>query len=545
MINVLAKPSFSFLQSSEVGIHIARMEWSEHELGDISLWDPVLLNTLNILLESGFPHFLYWGDNNICFYNDAFKTSFGNAKDQLVGIGEPLSKVFPEVFDGISSLITQVKTTGKKVFFEDIPTQIQRNGKLVDTSWTYSYSPVKNLQGEILGVLSVCLETTEKVRAYNQAISNDLRFRETFAKAPIGILLMRGSESIIEFANDLYLELIAKDKTCVGKSIWTVIPEVKEQGFDKLVNQVRETGVPIRSAEAEVKLKRNGKLETGYYTFSYEPIREDDGAISGVLAIVVDVTENVLARQKIELAEERLRQAVEATQIGTYDFNLLTEELVASERLYQIFGFVYDAGHSVLVDSIHPEDRKIREAAHRKAYSTGHLSYEARVVWKNGKIRWVRLVGNVLYDKERTPVRILGTVLDITDEKETRAQLIATAETLQLALKAGKIGSFDLDVSTERIQCTEQCKANFGLSPDDSLNVQKLFAMILDEDRPPVKAALSQAVKNCSPYEVYYRIKWHDGTIHTIHASGLPVCDKKGQVIRITGVTVEVTNKPS
>lgn len=543
MIDIVAKPSFSFLHTSEVGSHLNRTNWSNHDLGPIASWDPVLINTLNIVLESGFPHFLYWGDDNICFYNDAFKSSFGSEEYQLSGIGQSLARVFPEVFDEVSSMIATVKTTGIQQFYQDMPTQINRNGKLVDTTWTFSYSPVKNLEGEVLGVLSVCLETTDKVKAYDLAIASEQRFRETFMKAPIGLLILKGKNSIIEFANDMYLQLIDKDSTCVGKSIWDVIPEVKEQGFDKLVDQVYETGVPVRAAEREVKVRRKGNLETSYYTFSYEPIREDGGRVRGVMAIVVDVTENVVARHKIELAEERLSQAVAATQIGTYDFNLITEEIHASERFYQIFGFVYDAGHSLLVDTIHPEDRKIREAAHRKAYATGHLSYEARIVWKNGRIKWIRIVGNVVYDKERTPLRIMGSVLDITDEKETRAQLAATAETLELALKAGKIGSYELDISTEKINCTEQCKANFGLQPDELFNVQKLFTMILAEDKQAVRTALENTVKNSVPYEANYRVRWSDGTIHKIHAAGLPVCDKKGQVTKITGVTVESTHR--
>ncbi|HEY0744598.1 MAG TPA: PAS domain-containing protein [Chryseosolibacter sp.] len=543
MSDTLSTPTFSFLDTSEVGSHLKKKDWSTHDLGPMTSWDPVLLNTLNIVLESGFPHFLYWGDDNICFYNDAFKTSFGSEEYQLSGIGQPLAKVFPEQVDAISSLVATVKATGKKQFFRDTPTQINRSGKLIDTTWTFSYSPVKNLEGEVLGVLSVCLETTDNVKAYDLAIASEQRFRETFMKAPIGLLIIKGQNNIIDFANEMYLKLIDKDSTCIGKNLWDVIPEVVDQGFDKLVNQVYETGVPIRSAEHEVKLRRNGQLETGYYTFSYEPIREADGTVGGVMAIVVDVTENVIARHKIELAEERLRQAVEATQIGTYDLNLITEEIHASERFYQIFGFVYDAGHSLLVDTLHPEDKKIREAAHRKAYATGHLSYEARIIWKSGKIRWIRIVGNIVYDKDRTPLRIMGSVLDITDEKETRAELAATAETLELALKAGKIGSFELDLATEKINCTEQCKANFGLQSDDSFNVQKFFGLVLPEDRQAVKAALENTVKNRVPYEADYRVKWSDGTIHKIHAAGLPVCDKKGQVIKITGVTVVASHR--
>jgi PAS domain S-box-containing protein len=539
MVQTAIKPDFSFLHHSEVGRHIKTIRWQQHLLGAIRYWDPVLLHTLNVILESGFPMVLYWGDNNICFYNDAFKPSFGAPKNQLGGIGKPLAEVFPEVFQGIDTLIADIKKTGKSVFYEDVPTKLFRDGELVDTTWTYSYSPVRNLEGDILGVVSVCIETTEKVTHYQNITASETRFRKTFQQAPIGIIIIKGKDRIIEFANDLYLQFVGRDSSCIGKNVWEVLPEVKEQGFDKIMDDVFQTGRPYRSAEHEVKLKRNGVLQSGYYTFSYEPVFGDDGTVETMTAIVVDVTEQVIARQKVEVAEKRLSQAVEVAQIGTYDFDLITEQVIASERLYEIFGYVYEAAHCKLVDTIHPDDRKLREAAHRKAYATGHLSYEARVIWPNKKVRWIKVNGNVFYDNDRTPIRIIGSVLDITDDKETRAQLTETAERLGLALKAGKLGSFELEVGSGKIICTEQCKANFGLEPDTQFSVTRLFSMIVDEDKERVKNALTNSVTNAVPYDAEYRVTWPDNSIHTIHAWGLPVTDKTGKVVRTIGVTVE------
>ena len=199
MIETVTTPEFSFLQSSETGRHIKRLRWSAHELGEISGWDPVLLNSLNIVLESGFPMVLYWGDNNICFYNDAFKPTLGAGSQQLAGIGEPLSTVFPEVFEGIDTLISQVKQSGDRVFFDDIPSAINRKNGSSETYWTYSYSPVRDLYGSVKGVLAVCIETTDKVNAYRLASERAQSLRNLFTQAPVGLLIVRGPDRRIDF----------------------------------------------------------------------------------------------------------------------------------------------------------------------------------------------------------------------------------------------------------------------------------------------------------------------------------------------------------
>jgi PAS domain S-box-containing protein len=529
----------SFAQG-EMADLIRNFPWEIHPLGNAAEWHPVFHSTLSLVLESRFPMFLYWGKDNFCFYNDAFRLTMGSDKHPHA-LGKPAPEVWPEVWPGIKAVIDQINEIGTPVYAEDSQTWILRNGKLDETFWTFSYSPVRDLNGAILGVLSVCMETTEKVNATQALQKSEESLRHLMEQAPVGILVVKGEEMIMDFANDLYLSIVDRDKSWIGKPIWDCLPEVREQGYDQTMRDVFRTGKPFRSAEQKIDIRKKGELVTGYFTFSYDPLRDENGTINSVMVLVTDVTEQIFERQKVEYAEERMRQAIDASQLGTFDYNLLTNEIVTSERFNQIWGYIYSADHNSLVDAIHPDDLIIRERAHRRAYSTGHLNYEARVIWKNKMVRWVRVDGKVFYDKERTPIRMIGSVLDITEATELRERLTRTADSLQLALKAGRLGSYEYDINTGRIDCTEQCKLNFGLLRDDALNFERLLTIIIPEDRKGMMQAVENSIRFNIPYDTEYRIGLSDGSIRWIHASGLPVYDKKGRPQQLIGVTSDVT----
>lgn len=154
--------TYSFLDGGgEMGKLIAEMDWTNTSLGPISGWPASLWTTLGIILHSGFPHFFFWGNDLISFYNDAFRPSLGvNGKHPA--LGKMGKEVWPEIWDFIGPLIEKVMTTGEYVKFEDQLVPFYRNGRIEDIYWTFSYSPAYNDAGEVNGVFVTCTETTEK-----------------------------------------------------------------------------------------------------------------------------------------------------------------------------------------------------------------------------------------------------------------------------------------------------------------------------------------------------------------------------------------------
>src|SRR5690606_14670018 len=243
-------------------------------------------------------------------------------------------------------------------------------------------------------------------------------------QAPLGIVIFRGPENVIELANESYLQLIDKtEKQFVGKPLFETLPEVKDI-MAPIIANLYATGNPFYGYEFPIKLNRHSTTETGYYNFVYHPLKENN-SISGIMVVATEVTATVKAKHLIEENEEKLKLIIQASELGVYDVNLKSGEIIASERCYEILGFPEKTqlSHKEIITTIHPEDLLIRKKAFEKAFAEGTLHYQSRVIWKDQSIHWIDAKGKVFYDKKNEPIRLLGTVRDITEERTFQQQL--------------------------------------------------------------------------------------------------------------------------
>ncbi|MEM1391830.1 MAG: PAS domain S-box protein, partial [Cyanobacteria bacterium P01_H01_bin.150] len=150
-------------------------------LAAVETWSQSLKTTLNILLTSGHPMLLFWGEDLIQFYNDAFRPSLG-ADRHPQGLGCKAKEFWLHAWHIVGKQIETVMTQGEFVWNEDYLVPIVRNGNLEEVYWTYSYSPVRDDSGNIKGVLVVCTETTKRVISERQ-----LKTQRELATQVIGV----------------------------------------------------------------------------------------------------------------------------------------------------------------------------------------------------------------------------------------------------------------------------------------------------------------------------------------------------------------------
>src|SRR5690606_5783822 len=136
-----------------------------------------------------------------------------------------------------------------------------------------------------------------------------------------------------------------------------------------------------------------------------------------VLVVASEVTDQFMLRRKAEQAEEKARLAIDSADLGAYDIDLSTQVMTTSPRFKEIWGMEYDAHRPEYAKRIHPDDRQIRLDAHAESLRTGNLDYEARVIWKDSSVHWVRVKGKVVYDDTGRPATLLGIIQDINDQK--------------------------------------------------------------------------------------------------------------------------------
>jgi signal transduction histidine kinase/DNA-binding NarL/FixJ family response regulator len=125
----------------------------------------------------------------------------------------------------------------------------------------------------------------------------ELQLRRLFNQAPVAITIIKRENYVVELANEFYLELVEKDHAFIGKSLFESLPELTTQGIQELLDGVIQSGQSHIGKELRLQLRRKGQMETVFFNFVYHPLFEEDGTVSGVFVVAVEVTDLVTARE--------------------------------------------------------------------------------------------------------------------------------------------------------------------------------------------------------------------------------------------------------
>ncbi len=554
-------------------------------------------NFRNVILQGPIAMGLFTGmEMTLDIVNDRFLELWG--KDRSI-LGKPLLKALPELEDQPYLQIMQdVYNTGTPYFGNESLVYLHRNGKLEEGYYNFINHPFRNENGVISGIIVVAMEVTEqvlarkaveKVYSEQQTLNEELtasneelvsineeqaatheeltevnanlqktaeelaasesRFRLLVDEAPVAIFILNGPNHIIESANTLKLQMVGKTADIIGKPLAEAMPELAGQPFLKLLDGVYASGQPYYGAESQATIERNGELVDNYYNFIYQPIIEAD-KVTGIMIVTTDVTEFVLAKQVLEKSEERQRLAVEGTGVATWDLNLVTDELVHTPRLAEIFGFndTIVLSHNNFRDALHPEDIKVQKLAFNKALVTSEHFYEARIIWPDESLHWIRSQGKLFYNEQGEAVRMLGTTVDITEQHKIIEDLRSSEEQLRLATNAADLGTFDMDLTKGTMNWDSRCRELFGISHEGDVNYEQDFLGGLHEDDRErvgklINDLFDKSISN-GDYDVEYRtVGVDDNKERWVRAMGKVFFNEKNEAMRFIGSVLEITEK--
>jgi signal transduction histidine kinase/ActR/RegA family two-component response regulator len=303
-----------FLDGGGVCGELARsIDWSATPLGPPDSWPASLKTTVGILLHSRHPMFLWWGEDLIQFYNDAYMPSFGQGRHPAA-MGQRGRDCWREVWPIIGPQIDDVMLHGKATWNEDHLVAIARNGRIEEVYWTYGYSPVYGDAGNVAGTLVVCTETTARVVA----------------------------ERRLELLRSLAIALLAaRDVTTLTTNAAAVIAKAKLDVPFAIFGGPGGTAVGIDAVTADrVVTALHGRGERGFYALSSplpagpwpEPVTHAyaaalDGTVFGVSSrltfddayrtFLEQVVEQIVsARARVRIDNER-RSLLEQAPVAT------------------------------------------------------------------------------------------------------------------------------------------------------------------------------------------------------------------------------------
>jgi PAS domain S-box-containing protein len=283
---------------------------------------------------------IFKGKNQVVeIANELMLELWGKTETEVVG--KPIFEGLPEAKgQGLEQLLDDVLTSGEKYAANERPVKLPRNDSIETTYINFVYEPLKDPDGTISGVIAVATDVTLQVNARKQIELSEARFRSLINQSPMAMVVFKGPEQVIEIANLAMLKRWSKtSQELENKRLQDVFPEIKNQKFPALLDEVYKTGKVYRETEAVSYIHaKDGKMSF-YVDFEYSPLFEADGSISGVIATVHDVTEKVTSRKTIEESQARYHNLIYSSPsaIGI----LYGEDLVitiANDAIIKIWG---------------------------------------------------------------------------------------------------------------------------------------------------------------------------------------------------------------
>ncbi|HEY7391396.1 MAG TPA: PAS domain-containing protein, partial [Bryobacteraceae bacterium] len=217
--------------------------------------------------------------------------------------------------------------------------------------------------------------------------------------------------------------------------------------------------------------------------------------------------------------ERRLKLAMDAGGIGTFELDLSTGNIVWGGHLERLFGFEpgrFDGTYASLERCVHPDDVPlVRQAMAAAEKARTSFAGEFRVIWPDGSICWLSGRGEYSYSESGEPVGVHGAVADVSERKRAEKALLKSEELLRQAVLVSGIGIFDHDQITDYIYSSPEQRAIQGWSPDEPVTLEKYFERVHVDDREKIREAVRRAHDPAGDglYDVAHRVVLPDGSI--------------------------------
>jgi PAS domain S-box-containing protein len=316
------------------GLNLSRLS---SRFGAYAAWPESLRHAVGSVVQSGFPMFMLWGPDRLLIYNAAYVPILGDKHP--AAFARPFFEVWPEVENLVGPVI-DAAYQGQESFFEDLEVQLLRDGQLGRAWFTFSYSPVREVDGQVVGASCVCIETTGEVIGREAERLIQMRQREVFEQASGFICTLRGPDHVFEFVNAAHRRLFGS-AGWVGKPVRDAFPDIAGQGFYELLDQVYASGEPVTvsSAPLRYRLSPDQPEEERLLDFTYAPLRDASGCITGIFCEGYDVTVQRRGELALMESEAYTRLLLDSTAEAFYAVDTEGVTTLCNAAFVRLLGF--------------------------------------------------------------------------------------------------------------------------------------------------------------------------------------------------------------
>lgn len=407
--------------SNEMEALISGFDWATTSLGPKSAWPPCLAAAVDIMLSAQAQIVMFWGDDFIALYNDAYAPTIGDKHPQA--LGHPARENWSELWSDLEPLLRSVLDGGKTVFAKDRPFYIERHGYPETVYFDISYSPIRDTDGKVLGVFCIVSETTERVRSEQALRESEERFRDVISQSSTGIAQCELDGRFV-LVNGRFCEIVGySEAELLGMRMHDITYPDDLLENTRLFETMMATG---ESFEIEKRyIRKDGSLV--WVANSVSGLRDSSGRILQVAGIITDITE----RKRVQEVERRLAAIISSSDDAILSTDLkmvITSWNTGAEKLYG-HSAEEAVGQSVMM--LVPDDRSEEEPAILAQIRSGQKvePYETKRRRKSGELVDVLLSVSPIFDAYGRIIGASKIAHDISAKKEAeRLQTVLVGE---------------------------------------------------------------------------------------------------------------------
>ncbi|MEO7313187.1 MAG: PAS domain-containing protein [Chitinophagaceae bacterium] len=411
--------------------------------------------------------------------------------------------------------------------------------------WFYvNGEPIKDAGGNIEKWIGTFTNINEQkkateylAKAFQKVEESEKRFRNVADSAPV-LIWLSGMDKKCTWFNKAWLSFTGNPLESELGDGWAA--GVHPDDFEHCL----ETYTRSFDNRAEFYMEYRLKCHTGEYRWLSDtgvPRFTMDGVFEGYIGACMDIHKTAIYQQDLKEKEEKLNIVVDASELGIWELDIPDLKPKYSPRYLEIIGHTGSEHptHEELLSHIHPGDLDMRNEAFTIAFEAGTLHFEARVIWADGSLHWIDARGKVFYDKANKPVKMIGTIRDITDEKNYQEELQEREQKFRLLADSMPQHIWTADPDGNLNYFNQSVYQYSGLTPHQVFK-DGWLQIVHPDDRELNIGAWMHSIGTGTDFLIEHRFRRHDGEYRWQLSRAMPQRDADGNVQMWVGTSTDI-----
>jgi PAS domain S-box-containing protein len=393
-------------------------------------------------------------------------------------------------------------------------------------------------------LLALAVYQTQRARRRSEALrQSEERFRQIFEESPIAIAVL-GRDFHPVKANTAYCRMFGYSETELTAMTPLDFTHPDDRAATQQAYERFFTLEKLAQRMEKRYVRKTGEVMWGAVTTS--AIHDTDGKPLYKIAMIEDITERKHAEEELRALTQRLSLATRSASVGVWEWSLKTNLSIWDDMMFQIFAIPKHDGlaRQEWVRMVHPEDKaKVKGFSYTIFQEKTQDEVEFRIIRPDGTLRHVTALGGAVLDERGNVTGMVGVAIDITERKQEEEKLRALSTRFAQATQFASMAVWEWDPRTRTHVWDDTGFAMAGLAKTDSVPHETWMKTVHPEDLVHTIAALQRIVQSKTQESMEFRVLHPNGAVRHLYAAGGPVLDRKGEVSRVVGIAIDITER--